>query len=70
MKVNLNMELEAESVSAAVTQVLYALEYEGGEVDVLEISASPSLEIGTPESDVQLDGDVVRTSRALPATLS
>jgi hypothetical protein len=42
MKITLHMELDAESVAAAVTQVLYALDAEGGEVDVLEISGSPS----------------------------
>lgn len=42
MKINVSLEVECESVAAAVSTVLYAIDCEGGEIEVLEVSASPS----------------------------
>lgn len=58
MKVSINMEVEAESVSAAVQTICYAIDTEGGQdFDILEISGSPSF--SESSTDVQVENSTV-----------
>lgn len=42
MKVRVELEVEAETITAAVSTVLYALDCEGGDVEVLEVRGEAS----------------------------
>lgn len=54
MKVNISLEVEAESVAAAVQTVLYAIDCEGGQdFDVLEVTGSPSFTDSTTDMTVE-----------------
>lgn len=54
MKVSITLETEAETVAAAVQQVLYAIDCEGGEdFEILEISGSPSFSESSTDMTVE-----------------